>query len=102
VTWPRILTFVLCATAPLAGNCADDAAARNLAATCASCHGTEGHSVARDIPSLAGVSKEKIASDMKAFRSGGRPATVMHQIARGYTGAQVDVIAAYFAARKPR
>jgi sulfide dehydrogenase cytochrome subunit len=101
VTWPRILAFTLCAAAPLAARSADDAPARSLAATCASCHGTEGRSVSRDVPSLAGMSKDKIVSDMKAFRSGSRPASVMHQLARGYTDGQVDVIAAYFAARKP-
>jgi sulfide dehydrogenase cytochrome subunit len=100
VTWPPILAFALLSAAPLVGHCADDAVGRNLAATCTSCHGTEGRSVSRDVPSLAGVSKEKIVSDMKAFRSGSRPATVMHQIARGYTDAQVDLIAAYFAPRK--
>jgi sulfide dehydrogenase cytochrome subunit len=101
VTWPRVLVFAFCAAAPLAGRCADDARSRSLAASCASCHGTEGRSVSRDMPSLAGLSKEQIVSDMKAFRAGSRPATVMHQIARGYTDQQVDVIATYFAVRKP-
>ena len=34
------------------------------------------------------------------IRSGAKPATIMHQIAKGYTDAQLDLIAAYFAARK--
>jgi len=37
---------------------------------------------------------------MKAFKSGARPATVMHQLAKGYSDAQIEVIAAYFAAQK--
>jgi cytochrome c553 len=37
---------------------------------------------------------------MRAFRDGSRPATVMHQIAKGYTDAQIDAMAAWFAAQK--
>ena len=37
---------------------------------------------------------------MRAFRDGQRPATVMHQIAKGYTDPQIDAIAAWFAAQK--
>jgi cytochrome c553 len=36
---------------------------------------------------------------MQAFRSGSRPATVMHQISKGYTDAQVQSVADYFAAQ---
>jgi cytochrome c553 len=37
---------------------------------------------------------------MKAFKSGARPATVMHQLAKGYTDEQIVTIANYFAAVK--
>jgi len=100
MTWPRLVAFALCAAAPLAAPAADDAAARGLAATCANCHGTEGRGVSRDIRWLAGMPREKIVAAMKAFRSGERPATVMHQLARGYSDAQVDRIADFFASRK--
>jgi cytochrome c553 len=49
---------------------------------------------------LAGRSKDDIVTQMKAFKSGARPATVMHQLAKGYSDAQIEVIAAYFAAQK--
>jgi cytochrome c553 len=74
---------------------------RNLAAACASCHGTNGVSRA-DIPGLAGRDPAEIARLMQDFRSGKRSATVMHQIARGYGDDQVEAIAAYFAAQKAR
>ena len=99
MTWPRILAVALCVL-PAVARGADDAVARSLAATCASCHGTEGRSVSRDIPALAGMPKERIAAEMRAFRSGERPATVMHQLARGYTDAQIDLVAGYFASRR--
>lgn len=72
---------------------------RSLAATCANCHGTAGQAAAGSAnASLAG--RTDIATQMKAFKSGARPATVMHQLAKGYSDAQIEVIAAYFAAQK--
>jgi cytochrome c553 len=37
---------------------------------------------------------------MKAFKEGTRPATVMHQLTKGYTDAQIDSIATYYASLK--
>ena len=75
---------------------AQDAATRSLAATCASCHGTEGRSATKEVPALAGLPKEHIVSQMKAFKDGTRPATIMHQLAKGYTDDQVERLATYF------
>jgi cytochrome c553 len=72
---------------------------RDLAAACANCHGTNGASRA-GMPVLAGRERAEIARLMQEFRSGKRPATVMHQIARGYNDDQVDAIAAYLSAQK--
>jgi cytochrome c553 len=38
---------------------------------------------------------------MKDFQAGKRPATIMHQHAKGYTDAQLELIAGYFASVKP-
>jgi cytochrome subunit of sulfide dehydrogenase len=73
---------------------------RQLASACGICHGTDGRSVTKDVIPLAGLPREHIASQMRAFRDGQRPATVMHQIARGYTDEQIDALAAWFAAQK--
>jgi len=73
---------------------------RSLAATCANCHGSDGRAVpGAEVPGLAGMPADYLAEQMRAFRSGARPATVMHQIARGYSDAQVTQLAAYFAAQ---
>ena len=87
--------------APLAATAQDANSGRNLAATCAICHGTDGRPVpnAPVIP-LAGVPRDFIASQMRAFRDGKQPATVMHQIAKGYSDAQIEALAAWFAAQK--
>ena len=76
-------------------------AARSLAATCANCHGTDGRSVTQEVAPLAGLSREHIVAQMKAFRDGSRQATVMHQIAKGYSDEQIALLADYFS-RRPK
>ncbi len=83
--------------APAPGN--NSLASRSLAANCANCHGTNGRS-AGVIPSLAGQSRDNIARAMREFRDGKRPATIMHQLVKGYTEEQIDMLAAWFAAQK--
>lgn len=95
------LVCALLLAAPLAATAQDANSGRNLAATCAICHGTDGRPVpnAPVIP-LAGVPRDFIAAQMRAFRDGKQPATVMHQIAKGYSDQQIDALAAWFAAQK--
>lgn len=73
--------------------------ARNLAATCANCHGTNGKSLG-GMESLAGEPKEKLLQKLADYRSGDKPATIMHQIVVGYTDEQLDLITTWFAAQK--
>ena len=80
---------------------ADADYARNLAATCFTCHGTDGHSVNGIPPSLAGQNKDYLLKQLQEFRDGKRPATIMHQHAGGYTSEQLALIAGYFAAVNP-
>lgn len=75
---------------------AEDVTARNLAATCTGCHGTGGAS-AGDIPSLAGVSKDELLKMLREFRAGTRNGTIMQQNAKGYSDAQLEAIAGWFA-----
>ena len=76
-------------------------AARDLAAACFTCHGTDGNSVGDIPPSLAGRDGSELFRVLKEFQSGKRPATIMHQQARGYTDTQLKLIASYFASVKP-
>ena len=87
---------------PFAGGAvAQDASqARLLASNCANCHGTDGRSQG-GFPALAGLPRPYIVQQMQDFRSGKRVATVMHQLAKGYTEAEIELIAGYFAAVKP-
>jgi cytochrome c553 len=78
---------------------ADALQVRSWAAACANCHGTAG--VAQPgMESLAGVPKEELAKKMLDFKAGRKPATIMHQLAKGYTDEQLEQLAAYFAALK--
>ena len=79
----------------------DPLLARNLAATCANCHGTNGQSVGL-VKSLAGMPAEQQLAALADFRSGALPATVMHQIVKGYSDAQLRLIAGWFAGQKAR
>ncbi len=74
---------------------------RNLSAACANCHGTNGASQ-QGMPSLAGQQRTYLAQQMRDFKNGKRPATIMHQLAKGYTDEQIDALAAYFSAQKAR
>ncbi len=76
-------------------------AARALAATCFTCHGTDGRSVGGVPPSLAGLNKAVLLQQLKEYKEGKRPGTIMPQHAKGYTDAQLEQIAGYFAAVKP-
>lgn len=99
----QLATALLLACAAFTAKAQSAAAlnARSLAATCASCHGTDGRSVeGAAIPSLAGMPKAYMSAQMKAFKDGSRPATVMHQLSKGFTDEQVETMATYFAALK--
>jgi len=96
----RLTAAALALAAAAAPAQAQDAPpARGLAATCSSCHGTDGRSATKEVASLAGLPKDYIVAQMKAFRDGARPATIMHQLAKGYNDAQIELLADYFSRR---
>jgi cytochrome c553 len=83
---------------PMAALAQDANLGRNLAATCANCHGTNGQARG-EMKQLAGLSAEKIITAVADYKSGAQPATIMHQISKGYTDEQIKLVAAYFAAQ---
>jgi sulfide dehydrogenase cytochrome subunit len=77
-----------------------EAGVRALAAGCAMCHGPEGNPATGSIvPALAGRPAREIVDAMNAFREGRREATVMNQIAKGYSEAEIAALGEYFAGR---
>lgn len=96
-----LAALLLGATGAASAQTQDALYVRSLAATCANCHGTNGKTVdGSAVPALAGMPNDYMVAQMKAFQSGARPATIMHQLAKGYSDAQIAQMAAYFAAQK--
>lgn len=93
-----ILVAAACSCAAVPALAQDAKLARNLAATCANCHGTNGHARG-DMKPLAGMSADKLLAALADFKSGAQPSTIMGQIAKGYTDEQARLIASFFAAQ---
>lgn len=93
------VTLLLAGAFGVAASAHADPRARFMAANCSYCHGPEGKSLGA-IPSLAGLEVKYFVDQMKAFRDGSRPATVMKKHANGYTDAEYEAMAKYFAAIK--
>jgi len=72
---------------------------RIWAAACATCHGTDGRAQEGN-ESLAGKDKDEMFQKLMDYKSGRKPATLMHQLTAGYSDEQLQQIAAYFAAQK--
>jgi cytochrome c553 len=98
---PSVATISLAALAAAASAHAQAPAARDIASTCANCHGTNGASRGV-VPSLAGQSKADLAAKMLEFKQNRRPGTIMPQLAKGFTDDQIDAVAAYFASQPSR
>jgi cytochrome c553 len=54
-----------------------------------------------EVESLAGKPKDELVRKMQEFKGGSKPATIMHQLAKGYTDSQIEALSAWFAAQKP-
>lgn len=66
----------------------------SLAATCANCHGTNGVGVPNGgMPQINQLTSEAMLTQLKAFKSGARSGTIMHQLTKGYTDEQLQTIA---------
>ena len=96
---PLCLHLVQLACAAAFAAQAEVSQVRVWAAACANCHGTMGKAEP-GMESLAGKDKDELLQKMLDFKSGKKPATIMHQLSKGYTDEQLQQLAAYFAALK--
>ena len=89
----------------LAGGIVTDASAaeagRDIAAGCAACHTLRGPALGK-IPSLSGIGRVALVTRMQEFKSGARAGTVMPQLARGYTGEQIELVAQWLSRETAR
>ena len=75
-------------------------AGRDIAANCATCHGADRRS-RNAIPIIVGQDKTYLVQQLKDFRDGKRPSTIMQQLVKGYTDAQLEAAATYLSLQKP-
>jgi cytochrome subunit of sulfide dehydrogenase len=69
------------------------------AAACTGCHPVSTR-VTSPVVRLAGMDRAAIVRAMQEFRSGQRAGTVMDRVAKGFTDAEIQAIAAWFAMQK--
>ena len=93
------LPLISCAEAA-AG--ADVEAGRQKAQVCVACHGPEGNSANPVMPTLAGQPAQFISIELFQFREGNRKDPQMTPMAANLSNADMNDLAAYFAAQKPR
>jgi sulfide dehydrogenase cytochrome subunit len=94
--------FTLLAAGAVGGAQADPSAVTRsamLANTCLSCHAAKAAD-AGAIPSLSGYPKNVMVQQMKAFRDGSRPNTIMGRHAKGYSDEEIALIAEYLSTLK--
>jgi cytochrome c553 len=71
--------------------------ARALAMNCAMCHGTNGRTAeGSSVAPLAGRPAQDIVALLKAFKEGTQQGTIIHQIVKGYSDAEIAAMADYF------
>lgn len=89
-------TILLLVLAPAPAAFAAGGAAPAVAQGCLGCHGPAGRG-AGAVPAIAGRDAGELRALLHAFRSGGRPATIMDRILRGYGEAELATMAEHFA-----
>ena len=69
------------------------------ASSCSGCHAA-GARVDTAVPPIAGRAAADIVAQMQAFRTGQKPSTVMDRIAKGFSEAEIQAIADWYAQQK--
>jgi len=69
------------------------------AAACSGCHPSAARGPS-PVTRLAGRDRAEIIKAMQDFRSGARTGTVMDRIAKGFTDAEIQAIAAWWASQR--
>lgn len=87
-------TFALLASGGIAQ--ANETAPAVLATACFACHGMDGKSP-DTMPSLTGQTAQQFATTLKAYKADQIQGTVMNRLAKGYTDAEIDALAAFYA-----
>ncbi|HVV66131.1 MAG TPA: hypothetical protein VHC42_11720 [Rhizomicrobium sp.] len=69
---------------------------RNLANSCAICHGTDGKPPKDGIERLAGMNRKEFIDEMHELQNSGAKGHLMTYVARGFSDAEITKMADYF------
>ena len=79
---------------------ADTAAAKKIVNdVCQACHGADGNSASPDFPRLGGQHPDYLAKALRDYKSGARKNPIMAGFAATLSPADIDNLAAYYAAQ---
>jgi sulfide dehydrogenase cytochrome subunit len=91
------LAFAVVQAGPAAAQQADALGVALLTGGCSGCHGASGEG-SQGVPAIAATkSREEFVATMKGFRDNQGNPTIMNRIARGYTDAEIALMAQRFA-----
>ncbi|MGD8568832.1 MAG: c-type cytochrome [Gammaproteobacteria bacterium] len=76
--------------------------ARAAARPCFGCHAEDGNSTMSGTPSLSGLKPAYLSNAMEQYKDGGRKHDLMKSFVTSLQKQDMDLIAAYFAAQKPK
>jgi cytochrome c553 len=93
-----VLAMLLLASMP-AGAADVQAAKKVVGEVCQACHGADGNSQSPDFPKLAGQHPDYLAKALRDYKSGARKNPIMAGFAATLTPADIDNLAAYYAAQ---
>ena len=74
--------------------------ASNIALPCAGCHGTNGNSPGKTIPSIKNLEKSYFIKAFEEYKNGTRSHYIMKIIANGYSDEEVEILADYYDRKK--
>lgn len=95
------VSLAMLAMSPLANAAGDAAAGKAKSTVCAACHGPDGNKpIDANTPKLAGQHEDYLAKVLRDYRSGARANAIMGAQASSLKDADIDDLAAYFAAQK--
>ena len=92
----HIAMIALLGLASTAAVAAGPVAAPEKAATCAACHGENGHSKTEMYPILAGQYANYIEHALNEYKSGARKSAIMNGQAAGLTKEEIRALALFF------
>ncbi len=98
----RVLFATLLCVCTAAYGAGDSAAgAVKAKEICEACHGLDGNSQVPDYPKLGGQRQDYLAKALRDYKSGLRKNPIMAGMAAPLSAADIDNVAAYYAAQRP-